>query len=145
MSEYIVNDQEADRELTRLRLLEVAFDGATTECLNAIGVDPGASCLEVAAGAGSIARWMVERIGVDGRVTAVDPKTLYLAHGSSFYHSAEVRSGTLDELLETDVLVMCAGRGGRPEESRLDLLRDNARIAFGIAETFKDYKGSSLS
>ena len=78
MSEYIFNDQEADRELTRLRLLEVAFDGETTKCLNAIGVDPGASCLEVAAGAGSIARWIVERIGVEGHVTAVDPKMLYL-------------------------------------------------------------------
>ena len=81
----------------------------------------------------------------DARGEVAEGETMDLAHGSSFYHSAEVRSGTLDELLETDVLVMCAGRGGRPEQSRLDLLRDNARIAFGIAETFKDYKGSSLS
>jgi len=64
-----------------------------------------------------------------------------LAHGSSFYPSAEVRAGDLDELLSTDILVMCAGRVGRSDELRLDLLKDNANIASGIAERFKQYGG----
>lgn len=82
-----------------------------------------------------------ELILCDARTEVAEGEAMDLAHGSSYYPSAEVRSGDLDDLLKTDVLVMCAGRGGRPEESRLDLLKDNARIATGIAERFKTYEG----
>ena len=82
-----------------------------------------------------------ELILSDTRDAVAEGEAMDLAHGSSFYPSAEVRSGDLDELMKTDVLVMCAGRGGRPDESRLDLLKDNARIASGIAERFKSYDG----
>ena len=77
----------------------------------------------------------------DAKPDLADGEALDLSHGSSFYPSCDVRAVKLDEMLGTDVVVLCAGRGGRPEESRLDLLKDNARIAAGIAEQFKAYRG----
>jgi len=51
-----------------------------------------------------------------------------LAHGASFYPPASVRTVAIEEMVDADVVVIAAGRGGRPGESRLDLLRDNAAV-----------------
>lgn len=64
-----------------------------------------------------------------------------LSHGSSFYPSARVRSASSEELLDTSAVVIAAGRGGGAEESRLELLRDNASIIGEIAAGFRDYAG----
>ena len=48
-----------------------------------------------------------------------------LAHGAAFYPSSTVRAVPLDEMFETDAVVIAAGRNGRPDESRLELLKDN--------------------
>ena len=42
----------------------------------------GWHCLEVGAGAGSIARWLCSRVGPDGRVLAIDLDTRFLSHPS---------------------------------------------------------------
>lgn len=77
----------------------------------------------------------------DAKPNLAEGEAMDLAHGSSFYPSAEVRAAALEEMLETDVIVMCAGRGGRPGESRLDLLKENARITTSVAEVFTSYNG----
>ena len=64
-----------------------------------------------------------------------------LSHGSSFYPSATVRSAPLPELTATDAVVIAAGRGGGADETRLELLRDNAAIVSGIAAEFRGYEG----
>src|SRR5437016_71779 len=71
MTSYVMNRQ-APEESQRLSLLEAWADPGTIKCLNAVGVSPGWSCLEVGAGAGSIARWLCERVGLVGRVVATD-------------------------------------------------------------------------
>jgi L-lactate dehydrogenase len=65
-----------------------------------------------------------------------------LSHGSSFYPSARVRSGPLEQMLETDALVIAAGRGGSSDESRLSLLSDNAGIVSDLAVQFRRYRGT---
>jgi SAM-dependent methyltransferase len=55
--------------------LETTFDPSTTRYLAAIGVRPGWHCWEVAAGGGSIARWLGERVGPGGSVLATDLNT----------------------------------------------------------------------
>jgi len=67
-----------DAVLNRLRLLERVFDPATTRHLETIGVGEGWKCLEVGAGAGSVAQWLSERTGPGGRVVATDINTEYL-------------------------------------------------------------------
>lgn len=62
----------------RLRGLEAVEDASTIALLRQIGVAPGWHCLEVGAGAGSIARWLAEQAGADGRVVATDSDTRLL-------------------------------------------------------------------
>lgn len=64
-----------------------------------------------------------------------------LAHGASFYPAATVRAAALDDMRDTDAVVLCAGRGGTADESRLDLLRDNAEIARDIGRALAGSRG----
>jgi len=64
-----------------------------------------------------------------------------LAHGAAFYSAAQVRAAEVAEMREADAVVISAGRGGGTNESRLDLLRDNARIVGGIAEQLRGARG----
>lgn len=63
----------------RLSLLEACYDPGTERRLDAIGVGPGWRCLEVGGGAGSVARWLCERVGPSGQVAAVDLDPRFLA------------------------------------------------------------------
>jgi SAM-dependent methyltransferase len=75
------NRWEAARE--RLETLEVSSDPVTASHLDKVGVGPGWHCLEVGAGAGSVARMLCERVGPDGRVVAVDLEPALLADVSA--------------------------------------------------------------
>jgi 2-polyprenyl-3-methyl-5-hydroxy-6-metoxy-1,4-benzoquinol methylase len=66
-------------EADRLRSLEEMFDPNTTRRLAALGAVPGARVLEVGFGGGSVARWLAERVGPDGRVVATDLDIQHLA------------------------------------------------------------------
>lgn len=71
------NTWRAARE--RLTLLEASLDPVTEGSLDKVGVAPGWRCLEVGAGAGSVARMLCERVGPDGHVLAVDLEPALLA------------------------------------------------------------------
>lgn len=71
-------DHAWESELPRLRLLEDIFDPGTFRHLEALGVGPGWRCLEVGAGAGSVVRWLCDRVGPGGRVVATDTQTGFL-------------------------------------------------------------------
>jgi len=66
-----------------------------------------------------------------------------LAHGALFYPAAAVRAAaSLDDLLRgVDAIVIAAGRGGSPSETRLELARDNADIVRSIAERLRGFSG----
>lgn len=74
MSQYVFAETW-EKEKDRLAKLEEWLDPGTTRILETIGVGDGWSCLEVGAGAGSITRWMCERVGAQGSVTAIDIDT----------------------------------------------------------------------
>jgi ubiquinone/menaquinone biosynthesis C-methylase UbiE len=75
---YIFDDASGEPELHRLRLLESVFDEKTRRCLLSTGPLEGRSCLEVGAGAGSIAAWMNSQVGPTGAVMAVDNNARFL-------------------------------------------------------------------
>jgi SAM-dependent methyltransferase len=56
-------DTETQVEYRRLTLLEQIFDPFTLRQLGSLDIRPGWKCLEVGAGAGSVARWMAGRAG----------------------------------------------------------------------------------
>ena len=64
-----------------------------------------------------------------------------LNHGSSFYPSATVSSVDIEDMTECNAIVITAGRGGVGDESRLNLLKDNVKIAKQISEKLKGFKG----
>ncbi|RZQ62299.1 class I SAM-dependent methyltransferase [Amycolatopsis suaedae] len=70
-------DTTAQAEHDRLRLLQEVFDPFTAQLFDRIGVAPGWQCLEVGAGAGSVARMLADRAG-PGNVTATDMSTGFL-------------------------------------------------------------------
>lgn len=77
MSAYALDNswKHANR---RLALLEQMLDPMTQRRINMLGVGHGARCLEVAAGSGSIARWLCEQVGQTGSVVATDINTTLL-------------------------------------------------------------------
>jgi SAM-dependent methyltransferase len=82
-------------ELERLRLLEAWGDPATQTVLRTIGLDPSWRCLEIGAGAGSVARWLAAECH-EGTVVAVDSDTRYL--DGEEQDNLEYRSGDIAAL-----------------------------------------------
>lgn len=77
----------------------------------------------------------------DVRADVAEGEAMDLAHGASFYPAAQVRATSLEEMIDTDAVVIAAGRGGKPGESRLELLRDNAKTARDIGTQLRGYRG----
>lgn len=69
----------------------------------------------------------------DARPGLAEGEAMDLAHGASLYPTADVRTASVEEMRECDAVVVAAGKGGRPDQSRLDLLRDNAAIVRDVA------------
>ena len=65
-----------------------------------------------------------------------------LAHGAWFYPACKVRPADVAAMRDAQVVVVAAGRGGRPDETRLDLLRDNARVAHEVGRTLAGFGGT---
>jgi len=65
----------------------------------------------------------------DARTEVAEGEAMDLAQGSSFYPGATVRTASIEEMVDADAIVIAAGRNGKPGESRLALLRDNAQLA----------------
>ena len=66
-------------ELSRLRALEGVWDENTCSILGErVMVQRGWRCLELGAGAGSIARWLADRVGPSGSVVAADLNCRFL-------------------------------------------------------------------
>lgn len=92
--EYVFQETQDRSEGERLRSIETLFDPATRRRLLAAGVKPGARCLEVGAGAGSVMGWLAEQVGPSGRITAVDINTRFLdtAHANVEVVEGDVRT-----------------------------------------------------
>jgi SAM-dependent methyltransferase len=76
---YVHANAAFDDELGRLRLLEARYDPHTFRRLCTFGPLAGARCLEVGAGAGSVARWLAAQVGPAGQVVATDIDPRFLA------------------------------------------------------------------
>ncbi|ARF59945.1 SAM-dependent methyltransferase [Streptomyces gilvosporeus] len=68
---------DGPRERDRLESIQTNVDAFTTGVLDGLPIEPSWNCLELGAGAGSIAYWLAGRCP-DGRVVAVDLDTRHL-------------------------------------------------------------------
>lgn len=80
----------------------------------------------------------------DIKTDVAEGEAMDLSHGSSFYPAAHIRTATIDEMRDARAIVVAAGRGGRPGESRLDLLKDNARVVRDLAVHFRQFSGTAI-
>jgi len=77
----------------------------------------------------------------DARADLAEGEAMDLRHGAPFYPAADVRAVALEEMVGCDAVVLAAGRGGGPGQSRLDLLRDNAAIAREVGARLAGTRG----
>ena len=77
---YFATDEKDEPELERIKAMQAVSDPATFRRLEKIGVSKGWKCLEVGAGAGSVAQWLAERVGPKGKVVATDINPRFLLH-----------------------------------------------------------------
>jgi SAM-dependent methyltransferase len=82
-STYWAAGAAAETERRRLELLQQRSDDSTFRRLRATGPLVGRTCLEVAAGAGSVAAWLAGEVGPEGAVVAtdLDPRFLDVLSG----------------------------------------------------------------
>lgn len=77
-SQYVFNNVRDSAEFVRLQAIELIFDRSTQRRITSTGISEGWRCLEVGAGAGSIARWLSAVVGEKGKVVAVDLDTRFI-------------------------------------------------------------------
>ena len=71
----------------------------------------------------------------------VEGEALDLSHGAPFYPAAGVRVAAVDELRQCDAVVIAAGRGGGPTESRLALADHNAVVMRDLGRRLAGMRG----
>jgi L-lactate dehydrogenase len=64
-----------------------------------------------------------------------------LNHGTSFFPTADIRATSISEMRECGAIVITAGKGGTKGQSRLELLKDNLKIAKSISRELEGFKG----
>ncbi len=77
----------------------------------------------------------------DLHTETAEGEVLDLAHGAAFYPSARIRVAGVEDMLDCDAVVIAAGRNGRADETRLDLLRDNASVISDLARRLARLSG----
>ena len=99
-SSYIFSETQFQSELERLQALEKVSDPASQRQILAAGLTKGWKCLEVGAGAGSIMRWMSEKVGSSGKVTAIDLDTRFVENTS--LSNVEIITADINRVTLTD-------------------------------------------
>lgn len=77
----------------------------------------------------------------DVRTAVAEGEAMDMSHGAPFLRTASVRAVAVQDMRGCEAIVIAAGRNGRPNESRLDLLRDNAAIVRALGEQLRGYAG----
>lgn len=72
MSDTYVYDNKAAAATAHHEYLSAILDTHTKELLSGLRLHPGSRCLEVGAGAGSIASWLATKVAPHGQVVATD-------------------------------------------------------------------------
>ena len=78
----------------------------------------------------------------DLRGELAEGEAMDLRHGAAFYPHCQVHTASIEQMRSAQVVVVAAGRGSKPGESRLDLLIDNARIVTEIGRTLAGFAGT---
>ncbi|SCW44319.1 L-lactate dehydrogenase [Ruminococcaceae bacterium YRB3002] len=70
--------------------------------------------------------------------------SLDIAHGTGFYRQVWVRTGTYEDCKDAQMIIITAGVGRKPGQSRLDLGSINVKIARDIARNIIKYNDNPI-
>ena len=76
-----------------------------------------------------------EIVLIDRNEDLVRGQVLDLVHGQPFFPIVDIHAGTEKDYSDANLVVITAGAAQKPGETRLQLLKKNAEIVGGIAET----------
>ena len=85
-----------------------------------------------------------ELLLTDARADVAEGEALDLAQGAAFYPSATVRTASVEAMADADVVVVAAGSGGKPGQSRLELLQGNASLVAELGRRLAGCRGTVL-
>jgi L-lactate dehydrogenase len=77
----------------------------------------------------------------DVRGEVAEGEAMDLAHGAPFLPACSVRATSVAEMRGCHAIVIAAGRNGKPGESRLDLLKDNAALTRALGVELRGFAG----
>jgi L-lactate dehydrogenase len=89
---------------------------------------------------GVVNRLLINDIDADRAVGEM----MDLSHGAPFYPSCTIDVAAIADLRACDAVVICAGRGGSADESRLQLLADNIAVARDIGRQLAGFAGITI-
>ncbi len=137
------------REAERIDDAAVIYDPVTTHRLRALGVGPGARCLEVGAGTGTVARWLLREAGAR-EVVALDRDTSALGEAPEQglrVVTADVTDDSLDlgtfDLIHARFVLMHLPERRRVLARLATRLNPGGRLLLGDAVELPDTLGST--
>jgi L-lactate dehydrogenase len=74
---------------------------------------------------------------IDANADAARGHALELLHGAALTTDVRVSAGAMEEVADTDVVVITAGLRRKPDESRLDLINRNVDLFLGLLDQVK--------
>ncbi|WNQ12397.1 L-lactate dehydrogenase [Paenibacillus aurantius] len=87
---------------------------------------------------------MTELVLIDYNAEKALGDALDMNHGLPFTGRTKVWSGDYPDCAGADIIIICAGVGQKPGESRLDLLKRNTAIFDGIIEQVTRYNSTGI-
>ena len=93
----------------------------------------------------SIQNTCKELVLIDVAKNKAEGEVMDIIHGLPFLNHMEIRAGSYQDVKGADVIVVTAGAGRKPGETRLDLASKNVGIAKAISdELMKYYDGGII-
>ena len=81
----------------------------------------------------------VEIVLIDVDPVRAEGQVLDLAHAAAIWRSADFRAGDYSDAKNADIVVITAGAGVKPGQTRLDLVQTNARLIRDIVDQISRY------
>ena len=119
------------KEYQRLRDQARMWQEATEDVLDAVGLGPGMSCLDVGSGPGAVMRLMADRVGPEGRVTGIE---IDAALGAEALKDLRREGGAEFEQITADLLKLEAPAGAPFDLTFCRLLLMHMRDPVAILE-----------
>jgi L-lactate dehydrogenase len=100
----------------------------------------GSSCAFALAHAGSAS----EIVLIDMMKELAEGEAMDISHGIAYLSPATIRTGEYAECQDADVIVITAGTGRKPGETRMDLLQRNTGIMRGVLDSIPEHKPDAV-